>query len=74
MSQLIIDALKAKIVSNRLQAVANLQTYLSTSVGIGEHPDIVTECYKLVEDVAKADGEMQTLTTLIDTANTSPQG
>tara|TARA_A100001015_G_C14813996_1_gene641940 strand:- start:435 stop:656 length:222 start_codon:yes stop_codon:yes gene_type:complete len=71
MSQLIIDALRAKVVSDRLKAVANLQTYLSTAVGIGEHPDIVGECYKLLEAIAKADGELLSLNTLIEAANQS---
>tara|TARA_B100001093_G_scaffold519520_1_gene608937 strand:- start:7763 stop:7984 length:222 start_codon:yes stop_codon:yes gene_type:complete len=73
MSQLIIDALRAKVVSDRLKAVANLQTFLSTSVGIGEHPDIVTECYKLLEAISKSDGEIQSLNALIEAANKSQE-
>ena len=32
-----------------------------TPVGVGEHPDIVAEAIKLMEDINHADGMLQTL-------------
>ena len=65
---LIIDALKAKYVAKRLEAIANLQTYLSTAVGVGEHPDIVSECDKLINTISEAEGKLQTLNILVEQA------
>ena len=61
MTKLIVDALQAKYVAQKLQAVANLQNYLANSAGIGEHPDIVSECDELLEQISQADGKLQTL-------------
>ena len=66
MSKLIVDALKAKYVAQRLEGVANLQTYLTAAVGIGDHPNIVAECDKLISDISAAEGKLQTVTSLID--------
>ena len=37
-------------------AKANLLNYLNNSVGVGEHPDIVGECAKLVDEMEHAKG------------------
>jgi hypothetical protein len=66
MSKLIVDALKAKYVAERLESLANLQTYLSTAVGVGDHSNIVAECDKLIDCISKAEGKLQTVTTLLD--------
>jgi len=55
MSKLIVDALKAKYVAQRLEGVANLQTYLTAA-----------ECDKLIGDISTAEGKLQTVTTLIE--------
>ena len=61
----IINALKAMYTADKLKAVANLQNYISNPAGIGEHPDIVSECNKLVSDIADADGKLAILNGLI---------
>jgi hypothetical protein len=72
---LVIDALKAKYVAQRLEAMANLQTYLSAAVGVGEHPNIVAECDELIGKVSEAEGKLSTLTAIVDTAQPAqPQG
>jgi len=65
MSQQIIQALNAKYVAQKLEAIANLQPYLTTPVGIGEHPDIVSECAKLLEQISSATGHISTLQSLL---------
>ena len=54
MSNLIMNALLAEANAKESKAIANLQNYLSNPAGIGEHPDIVEECMKLVKDIAEA--------------------
>jgi len=61
MSKQIVDALQAKYIAEKLEAIANLQNYLSNPVGVGEHPNIVTECDKLVNVIGDANGKLQTL-------------
>ena len=61
----IINALNAKFTAEKLTAFANLTNYMNNPAGIGEHPDIVTECEKLVEAISSADGKLQTLTQLL---------
>ena len=66
MSQLIINALLADATAQETKAIANLNNYFSNPAGIGEHPDIVTECKKLVKEVAEARELKETLNSLIE--------
>ena len=68
MTNKIIEALFAKYQADKLIAVANLQNYLNNSVGVGEHPDIITECDKLVKQIADAEGNAQTLKMAIESS------
>jgi len=61
MSKQIVDALQAKYIAQKLEAIANLQNYLSNPVGVGEHPNIVDECDKLVDTIGHANDKLQTL-------------
>ena len=61
----IINALNAKFTADKLKAFANLTNYMNNPAGIGEHPDIVSECEKLVEAISSADGKLQILTQLL---------
>ena len=38
---------------------------MQSSTGIGEHPDIVAECAKLVQDIADADSTIETLRRIV---------
>ena len=71
MSQLILAALIAEANAKEAKAVANLQNYMSNPVGIGEHPDIVAECMKLVKDIAEAREIKETVNSLIEQSNKS---
>ena len=66
MSQLIMNALLKEAEAKEAKAVANLQNYMSSSVGIGEHPDVVTECAKLVKDIAEAREVANTVKDLVN--------
>tara|TARA_R100000458_G_C8250401_1_gene227465 strand:- start:1130 stop:1351 length:222 start_codon:yes stop_codon:yes gene_type:complete len=61
----IINALTAKYNADRLRAIANLTNYMNKSVGVGEHPDIVEECDKLISVISDADGKLETLSNIL---------
>lgn len=55
MANLKLEALRAKYNAQRLEAIATLEVYMSNAAGIGEHPQIIEEMDKLVQQVADAD-------------------
>ena len=61
----LINALNAKFTADKLKAFANLTNYINNPAGIGEHPDIVSECYKLVQQLSDAAGYLATLQSMI---------
>ena len=70
MSQLIMNAIIAEANAKEAKAIANLQVYMSNPAGIGEHPDVVEECTKLVKDIAEA---RETRETVIKIAEANSQ-
>ena len=66
-ANLIFNALVKEAEAKESKAIANLQNYLSNPAGIGEHPDIVAECMKLVKDIAEAHEIIDTVKKLIET-------
>ena len=73
MSKQIVDALQAKYIAEKLEAIANLQNYLSNSVGVGEHPNIVAECDKLVDTIGHAEDKLNTLKNMFAAAPVQDQ-
>ena len=63
--QLVLMAVESHFQAKRSRAVANLNNYMNSAVGVGEHPDIVEECIKLVESVDQAESVLQTLGRII---------
>ena len=61
MKRAILDALEAKYNADIAHADATLKIYLENSVGIGEHPQHVEECDKLVEKIANAEEKIKIL-------------
>jgi hypothetical protein len=68
MSNLILNAVIAQAQAKESKAIANLQNYLSNPVGVGEHPDVVEECNKLIHDIAEAKETVKTVNSLIESA------
>jgi len=52
---LAVTAMKSHFIAKRDRAMANLSNYIISPVGIGEHPDIVEECIKLIEEIDHVD-------------------
>ena len=71
MSQLIMNALIAEADAKEAKAIANLQNYMIKAAGIGEHPDVVEECGKLVKDIAGARELRETVKSLLEESKTN---
>ena len=54
-----VDALRAKYIAMRLEAIATLEIYSKNAVGIGEHPQVIDEMDKLIRTVADANGYLE---------------
>ena len=65
MSNLIMNAVMAKAVADEATAIANLNNYMNSAVGVGEHPDIVAECEKLVKAIAEARETIETVKSIM---------
>ena len=61
MRQAIIEALEKRYEAQIAEADATLKIYLENSVGIGEHPQHVDECDKLIAKVAEAEEKLRAL-------------
>ena len=70
-----VDALRARDVAERLEAIATLEIYTKSAVGIGEHPQIIDEMDKLLRKVADMNGYLETLDAIfVETDNGSTFG
>jgi len=57
----IIEALEKRYEAQLAETDATLKIYLENSVGIGEHPQHVDECDKLIAKVAEAEEKLRVL-------------
>ena len=73
MSKQIMSALLLDAQAQEAKAVANLQNYMTNSVGVGEHPDVVEECKKLVRNIAEARELADTVKSLLDDGSDNRQ-
>jgi|TARA_R110001592_G_scaffold32770_2_gene114457 hypothetical protein len=71
--QLIMNAIIAEANAKEAKAIANLQNYMDRSAGIGEHPDVVAECSKLIRDIAEAKELRETVHTIVGVSNQANQ-
>ena len=68
-SQLIMNAVLAEANAKETKAIANLQNYMSNSAGIGEHPDVVAECGKLIKQISEAREVVEVIKQLAEQSN-----
>ena len=59
--QTILVAVETHYIAQKARAVANINGYLGSSVGVAEHPDVVGEVINLLKDIDEADGMINTL-------------
>jgi hypothetical protein len=58
---MLLDALTKKLEGDVAIAKANIEVYLSHSVGIGEHPDIIGAIEGELEKLAAADEKIKAI-------------
>ena len=63
--QLVLMAVESHFQAKRSRAVANLNNYMNSAVGVGEHPDVAGECVDLVQAIADADGVLESLRRIV---------
>ena len=61
LKQAILQALEDKYNAQISEAEATLKIYFTNSVGIGEHPQHVEECDKLIDKIAQAEEKLEVL-------------
>ena len=61
MRTVIVEALEKRYEAQLAEADATLKIYFENSVGIGEHPQHVDECDKLIAKVAQAEENLRVL-------------
>lgn len=57
----ILNALEAQYKAQKIKNEVLLQNYLQNSAGIGEHPDIIEECSKIIEAISSANDNLNTI-------------
>ena len=57
----LLEAAIAKYKAQRSEAIAHLDILLNSSVGIGEHTDILTEVDKWIDSLAQAEEKLETI-------------
>jgi hypothetical protein len=66
MKNKIIEALKAKYYGQMKEAEANIEIYLESPVGIGEHPEILDAIDTQIAKIAEAQEKFQVLEEFYD--------
>ena len=66
MKKAILKALEDRYNAQISEADATLKIYLEQSVGIGEHPQHIDECDKLIEKIANAEEKLIILKEFVD--------
>jgi hypothetical protein len=61
MREMLLGALKSYYIGNINRHIANVEIYLRTSVGIGEHSDIQGSIDKELESIDKFDAKLSVL-------------
>ena len=62
----IIAACRAKFEADRTEGLANLSIYLNSPIGVGEHPNIIADCVKLIEQISTAEENLKTMEKLFN--------
>jgi len=70
---LILNALASKYSAELEVLAVNIENYLSSSVGVPEHPDLVGEVDKLIEQVAAAEEKLRIVNDLLQIQNMTKQ-
>ena len=64
-----LRAAKAQFFATREASEAQLTVYLNSPVGVGSHPDLVSEVVKLVKSIDEANGCIDTIDAIATNAS-----
>ena len=73
MRDLILNALASKYSADLEILAVNIENYLSCAVGVPEHPDLIGEVDKLIEQVAAAEEKLKIVNDLLQIQNMTKQ-
>ena len=73
MRDLILSALTSKYSAELEVLAVNIENYLSGSVGVPEHPDLVGEVDKLIEQVAASEEKLKIVNDLLQIQDMTKQ-
>ena len=73
MRDLILSALSSKYSAELEVLAVNIENYLSGSVGVPEHPDLVGEVDKLIEQVAASEEKLKIVNDLLQIQDMTKQ-
>mgnify|MGYP003129229255 CR=1 FL=1 len=62
---LILKALQAKYEATLQSLAVNMENYFSNPVGVAEHPDLVHEVDKLIEQISTAEEKLKTVNEIL---------
>ena len=65
MRELILKALISKYESELQVLAVNMENYFSNPVGVAEHPDLVHEVDKLIEQISTAEEKLKTVNEIL---------
>ena len=68
------EALKAQFEAQRQKAIATLTVYLTNTVGIGEHPQIIDEMVEQTKSLAEAEDCLERLKDTFEVKETKSEG
>jgi len=68
------EALKAQFEAQRQKAIATLTVYLTNTVGIGEHPQIIDEMVEQTKSLAEAEDCLERLKDTFEVNETKSEG
>ena len=72
---LFVKALRDSYLAEISEALATLNVYFNNSVGVGEHPDLLSEMKKYIDVLDSADSKLETLDKYLSSGsnNETPQ-
>ena len=66
---IIISALMARLEAERMEALAVLNVYTTSPVGVGEHPSFLAEAAKALKNLESAVSQLETLNIILQNSN-----
>jgi methylaspartate ammonia-lyase len=60
-----LDALAKRYIAQKAEAVAIMNLYTNTAVGVGEHPQIIDEMDKAMDKLTAADGKLKLIAEML---------